>query len=246
MCLSIVIYFLPDSPVWLRSKKRFKEADSSAQWLKLHEKTIHVPVPATTNVTTVESVQEKMANAKALEMANDSPMSKKVLFTRPVLLPLSIGLVLLIIQQVSGIDAIIFFTVEIFRASGIYSVDTNIELKTSCLRTPLYAGSSINEHLATIIVGLVQLISNIASLFVVDRAGRKPLLIGSGILMCISTAAMGTAFYLNEHGIREYGCVLYIQSNLTTNNGRFYYEARASKDTILLTTFSSIFDKQKK
>lgn len=72
----------------------------------------------------------------------------------------------------------------------------------------IHLGSSINEHLATIIVGLVQLVSNIASLFVVDRAGRKPLLIGSGVLMCISTAAMGTAFYLNNHGIREYGCVL--------------------------------------
>lgn len=121
MCLSIVIYFLPDSPIWLRSKKRFKEADSSAQWLKLHEKTIHVLFPATANVTTVETVQEKLANANGLDNTNDAPMSKKVLFTRPVLLPLSIGLVLLTIQQVSGIDAIIFFTVEIFRASGIFA-----------------------------------------------------------------------------------------------------------------------------
>lgn len=69
----------------------------------------------------------------------------------------------------------------------------------------MYAGSSINEHLATIIVGMVQLISNIASLFVVDRAGRKPLLIVSGLLMAISTASMGVAFYMNAHGIREYG-----------------------------------------
>lgn len=43
-------------------------------------------------------------------------------------------------------------------------------------------GSSINEHLATILVGLVQLVSNIAALFVVDRSGRKPLLMISAIV----------------------------------------------------------------
>lgn len=42
----------------------------------------------------------------------------KVLFTRPILMPMLIGLTLLLIQQVSGIDAVIFFTVDIFRASG--------------------------------------------------------------------------------------------------------------------------------
>lgn len=35
-----------------------------------------------------------------------------------VLRPLGIGLTLLLIQQLSGIDSVIFFTVDIFRASG--------------------------------------------------------------------------------------------------------------------------------
>lgn len=51
----------------------------------------------------------------------------------------------------------------------------------------------------------MQLVSNIASLFVVDRAGRKPLLIVSGILMALSTASMGMAFYMNDHDICGYG-----------------------------------------
>lgn len=45
--------------------------------------------------------------------------SFKVLMSRPILMPLGIGLTLLAIQQLSGIDTIIFFTVEIFRSSGI-------------------------------------------------------------------------------------------------------------------------------
>lgn len=67
------------------------------------------------------------------------------------------------------------------------------------------AGSTINEHLATIIVGGVQLVSNIASLFVVDKAGRKPLLIASAIIMCLSMASMGTAFYLNKTSMHTIG-----------------------------------------
>jgi len=51
----------------------------------------------------------------------------------------------------------------------------------------------------------VQLLSNIFSLFVVDRAGRKPLLITSGIIMCISMASMGASFYLNNHGNTNFG-----------------------------------------
>lgn len=43
---------------------------------------------------------------------------KSIYLTRPIVMPLIIGLSLLVLQQISGIDAIIFFTVEIFRESG--------------------------------------------------------------------------------------------------------------------------------
>lgn len=54
-------------------------------------------------------------------------------------------------------------------------------------------------------MGTVQLLSNIVSLLFVDKSGRKPLLIVSGVIMCISNAAMGVAFYLNHQGIHSFG-----------------------------------------
>lgn len=66
-------------------------------------------------------------------------------------------------------------------------------------------GSSIDGNVATIVVGFVQLASNVMSLFVVDRAGRKPLLISSGVVMSIAMAFMGLAFYLKDHGETAYG-----------------------------------------
>lgn len=70
-----------------------------------------------------------------------------------------------------------------------------------------HAGSSINEHLATILIGAVQLASNIAALFVVDKSGRKPLLIISAVVMALSTGSMGAAFFLKEMGIHSFGFV---------------------------------------
>lgn len=74
-----------------------------------------------------------------------------------------------------------------------------MKLEFSFYKMFTFEGSTINSHVATIIVGAVQLVSNIAALFVVDRAGRKPLLLASAIIMCFSMASMGTAFYINKN-----------------------------------------------
>lgn len=166
--LFFAVMLLPESPVWLKTKGRILEAENSAKWLHLTGFSLQTQ---STDVT--ESEKEQI----------EKPFSRKVLFSRPVLMPLWVGLSLLAIQQLTGIDSIIFFTVEIFRS----------------------AGSSIDEHLSTIIVGFVQVISNFSSLFIVDRSGRKPLLISSGIIMSASMASMGAAFYLNGIGNTCFG-----------------------------------------
>lgn len=165
-CCFAVISFcslicLPDSPVWLRNKGRHSEAGLSKEWLRLEGFNLEIK----------DSENEKAS------------IKENIFKTRVVLMPLGIGLALMAFQQLSGIDAIIFFTVEIFRS----------------------AGSSIDSHIATIIVGAVQLVSNIFALFLVDKSGRKPLLIASGIIMCMSTASMGIAFYINSMGNMSFG-----------------------------------------
>lgn len=174
----IAVVFLPESPVWLKTKGRIEDARKSAKWLHLSGFTLEEQEQ---NLEEMKSLTEDGLNVS-------KPFSKRVLLSRPVMMPLGIGLSLLAIQQLSGIDAIIFFTVEIFRA----------------------AGSSLDEHIATIIVGVVQVACNFLSLFVVDRAGRKPLLISSGIVMSVSMASMGAAFYLNGIGNKSFGLVYYL------------------------------------
>lgn len=163
----IFIIFMPESPVWLKTKNRLEEARNAVEWLQL------------SGITLEENNQQ---DGKSVPV-KDKFVSYKALFSRACLLPLGIGVGLLTIQQISGIDAIIFFTVQIFETSG----------------------SSLNSYYATIIVGLIQLLSNFAALFVVDKAGRKPLLIVSGVVMSLSMAAMGAAFHLHSIGDHRFG-----------------------------------------
>lgn len=98
--LSVVIAFLPESPVWLTGVGRLADAQRSRDWLRL--------APA---VATVDTDGQQQQQQKEEE-------TWRVLLTRPILMPMLIGLTLLLIQQLSGIDAVIFFTVNIFRSSG--------------------------------------------------------------------------------------------------------------------------------
>lgn len=199
MLLSLAVGFMPESPTWLlAAPKRRQAAERSQKWLKLGRRidadaevdgdNIHQAAMSLT-ATDDENEEKNMikkpkdCDADVDDDAVPDPHSWSVLLSRPVLQPFGIGLVLLLIQQFSGIDAVIFFTVDIFRSSG----------------------STIDNNLATIIVGALQLGTNLASLFLVDRAGRKPLLIGSAAVMSMALAMMGLAFYLNETGVEGFG-----------------------------------------
>lgn len=108
--LGVAMLAMPESPVWLRSKNRHHEADESSKWLML---------PSPIELMSVD--ERAMAVSlldKPIETRADVPKLRDVIFTRPLAMPLTIGLTLLVLQQISGIDAIIFFTVEIFRESG--------------------------------------------------------------------------------------------------------------------------------
>lgn len=76
---------------------------------------------------------------------------------------------LMFFQQLSGINAVIFYMTTIF-------ADARIDLQ---------------PELATIIVGLVQVIATFVATLTLDKLGRRPLLIMSGSLMALCTLILG-------------------------------------------------------
>ncbi|CAH0401707.1 unnamed protein product [Chilo suppressalis] len=86
---------------------------------------------------------------------------------------------LMFFQQFSGINAVIFYTNQIFQS----------------------AGSDIPPGIATIIVGVVQTIATYISSLLIERAGRRILLLQSSIIMGICLVVLGVYFKLQENGL---------------------------------------------
>lgn len=154
--------FVPETPRWYISKDRVDDAERSLQWLRGSAADVEFELGA---------IQENYELAKQESSSFKDILSKQ--YARPFLL--STGLMLF--QQLSGINAVIFYTVDIFEMSG----------------------SSISGHLSTIIVGVVNLLSTFVANSVIDKLGRKILLYASSGLMVVSLVSLGSFFYIKSY-----------------------------------------------
>ena len=80
-------------------------------------------------------------------------------------------------SQFSGINAVLFYLTDIFKK----------------------ADTGLSEGLSATIVTLVQVIATGIAALIVDRFGRKILLIISDAAMCVSILGLGIFFYFDEH-----------------------------------------------
>jgi SP family arabinose:H+ symporter-like MFS transporter len=93
---------------------------------------------------------------------------------------LLIGVALAAICQFCGINAIMYYAPEIFKASG--------------------AGSD-SAFVQTIAIGVVNLLFTVVAIWMIDKAGRRPLLIVGSIIQALSLIAVGAAFAHGSGGL---------------------------------------------
>lgn len=98
------------------------------------------------------------------------------LFKKPLCYPFIIGIGLSVFQQITGINTIIYYAPQIFTEAGFASAHSAI--------------------FATLGVGIVNVIMTIGALFVIDKLGRRPLLMIGLVGMILSLGALGTLFHL--------------------------------------------------
>lgn len=93
---------------------------------------------------------------------------------------LIIGVVLSVLQQVTGINVFLYYAPTILKGFSESSIDLAL--------------------LQTILVGAVNLTFTTVAIFTVDRLGRRLLMMLGAALMAMSMIAIGTAAYLNAIG----------------------------------------------
>lgn len=97
------------------------------------------------------------------------------LFRGGVRKALGIAVALAVLQQVTGVNAILYYAPSIFKKSGA-EVDP------------------VDALLQTVALQVVNLLMTLVSIWLVDRLGRKPLLMAASAAMGVSLALLGLAF----------------------------------------------------
>jgi len=90
------------------------------------------------------------------------------------------GLALCVFQQVVGINAVLYYGPAIFETMG-YHTDA--------------------AYLGTLVACMVNLMSTMVVVLVVDKVGRKPLLVFGGLIMGLSMLVLGSLFHANQTGV---------------------------------------------
>lgn len=157
------LFFVPESPRWLFQKGKEEKARRILTRIN--------------GIATAEHEIEIIKNTPVVPVSN---AGYKALFSKIYRKPLFIGMGLAILQQVTGINAIMYYAPGIFEKTGL-NVDSAIY--------------------QTILVGLINLIFTVLAMFFVDKVGRKPLLVTGSLLMTVSMLLVSASFYFQLNSI---------------------------------------------
>jgi SP family arabinose:H+ symporter-like MFS transporter len=153
------LFFVPESPRWLTEMGRTEEA-------------LHV----LTRVNGATVARRELSDIEAA-IAEETGTIAELLrppFRRPLFLAVSLA----VLQQITGINTVLFYGSIIFKEQVGGQTDS----------------SAIG---ANVVVGVVNFLATIIALWVIDRTGRRPLLMISAGGMVVCQAALGAAFLLS-------------------------------------------------
>ena len=123
-------------------------------------------------------IEPEMAQLRADLHPEKKTLPTSRLGHRATRLPMIVGIGLALFQQVTGINTVIYYAPVIFQSSGLSSASAAI--------------------LATAGIGIVNVVMTVFAIWLVDRVGRRPLLLGGLLGMGVSLCLLATAFLLGN------------------------------------------------
>lgn len=160
----LLLFTVPHSPRWLMIKNR--TADARAVLAKI-----------------TKNEQESSAELSEIAQSLNSNPSPKLmqLFAKGLGFVIFLGVMLSIFQQITGINAILYYGAEIFSNALGYGPE-------DALKQQLWLGA-------------VNLIFTFIAIYTVDSLGRKPLFIAGTVGMFLGLSILGITIYTQQMGI---------------------------------------------
>ena len=157
-----LLYFIPESPRWLMvHKKNYSKAREILQ----------VSDPEGVDAA-IEAIHQAVDEEKKKASLSDFLQKR---FTTPIIMAILIAM----FNQMSGINAIIYFAPRVFELAG------------------LGKGAAFLQSAG---IGLVNLVFTMLGLYLIDRLGRKKLMLIGSIGYILSLGAVAAAFHFQSPG----------------------------------------------
>jgi MFS transporter, SP family, arabinose:H+ symporter len=155
----IMLFTIPRSPRWLVQKTRIPEARAVLQ--AIGEENVEM------------ELQQIIKSIDA-----DHGHGHEPLFQRKYRLPLFLAISVAMFNQLSGINAILYYLNDIFAKAGF---------------------SKVSGDLQAVAIGLTNLVACMIAMTIIDRVGRKTLLLIGSIGCSLSLAGVAAVFLSNSH-----------------------------------------------
>jgi len=160
--LAIGTYFLPDSPVYYLLHNKVDDAAAVLRHLRRGDDLAHVD-------------EELEALAQAVAAKKDKKSEWSALGTPWIKMVMGIAIVVAMIQQVTGVNAIVYYAPTMLKNVG---------------------WTSQNAVFGSILIGVVSVVSCWIGLSIVDKVGRRPLLLGGLAGTSVSLLALTLVYWL--------------------------------------------------
>jgi sugar porter (SP) family MFS transporter len=171
----LLLFRTPDSPRWLVARNRVEEARAVLEKLGA-------------DMAVDREIAEIQASLVQTHTGREEP-----LFQRAYRQPIMLAVALAVFNQLSGINAIMYYAPQIFQMAG--------------------AGQD-SALLQTVAVGGLNLIVTMAAVAVIDHFGRRRLMIAGSIGYILSLGAAAWAFYTYGDNFDSTGSVVLLGSLL--------------------------------
>jgi SP family galactose:H+ symporter-like MFS transporter len=152
------VLFLPESPRWLVLNGMKEKASAVFKKLHLDEAEIAAEIREIEESTKIPQ--------KGWSLFLENAHFRKAVF---------LGVGLQIVQQLTGINVIMYYAPRIFGMAGFES--------------------TTEQMWGTVIVGLTNVLATFIAIAFVDRLGRKPIMYAGFVVMGLSLMAVGTIFH---------------------------------------------------